>query len=277
MNPKMPKKIEKAKIRKPIKKEPYSLMNKGEYAVMFNVEEDYWWYKALHHMILRLVRKETSGKNPTDIKLLDCGCGTGGMLATLKPRYPWVTGFDLSEDAVKFCHKRGFKDIKKMSVTEISYPKNHFNIVYSLDVLCNLELKDFSKALKGILSTLKPEGIFIFNLPAFNSMQSEHDRAVGIFRRFRRNTLKKELEAAGFEVEKINYRVSCLFPLIWIIRLLKKGKKIETKEAHSDLKPLPAPVNGFLTGLFKMENVIVSCVPSPFGLSVFGVARKRGK
>lgn len=273
----MPKKTEKAATKKVTKKEPYSLMNKGEYEVMFNVEEEYWWYRALHHMILRLVQKETSGKNPADIKLLDCGCGTGGMLAVHKTRYPWATGFDLSEDAVKFCHKRGFKDVKKMSITDISYPKNQFHIVYSLDVLCNLELKDFSKALKGILSTLKPEGVFIFNLPAFDSMQSEHDRAVGIFRRFRRNTLRKELEAAGFEVEKINYRVSCLFPLIWFIRILKKGKKTEIKEAHSDLKPLPAPINGFLTGLFKLENIIVQYIPSPFGLSVFGVARKKTK
>ena len=273
----MPKKMEKAKTvtKKVSKSEPYSLMNKVEYDVMYNVEDGYWWYKALHHMILRLIRKETSGKNPADIKILDCGCGTGGMLATLKPRYPWATGFDLSEDAVKFCHKRGYKDVKKMSITEISYPKKSFDIVYSLDVVCNLEMKDFAKAMNGILSALKPGGVFIFNLPAFDSMQSEHDRAVGIFRRFRRNTLRKELQAAGFEVEKINYRVSCLFPLIWVIRMIKKGKKVDVKEAHSDLKPLPGPINGFLTGLFKMENVLVQYLPSPFGLSVLGVVRKK--
>jgi len=271
----MPKKAEKPVVKKTVKKDPYSLMNRGEYEVMFNVEDGYWWYSALHHMILRLVRKETSGRNPADIKLLDCGCGTGGMLAVLKPRFPWTTGFDLSDDAVKFCHKRGFKDVKKMSVSEIKYPKGRFNIVYSLDVLCNLQLKDFSKALGGIRAILKPGGVFIFNLPAFNSMQSEHDRAVGIFRRFRRNGLRKELEAAGFEVEKINYRVSCLFPLIWAIRMMKKGKNAVSKEAHSDLKPLSAPVNGFLTSLFKLENVIVNYIPSPYGLSVFGVARKK--
>lgn len=273
----MPKKMEKAKTvtKKVSKSEPYSLMNKVEYDVMYNVEDGYWWYKALHHMILRLIRKETSGKNPADIKILDCGCGTGGMLATLKPRYPWATGFDLSEDAVKFCHKRGYKDVKKMSITEISYPKKSFDIVYSLDVVCNLEMKDFAKAMNGILSALKPGGVFIFNLPAFDAMQSEHDRAVGIFRRFRRNTLRKELQAAGFEVEKINYRVSCLFPLIWVIRMIKKSKKVDVKEAHSDLKPLPGPINGFLTGLFKTENVLVQYLPSPFGLSVFGVVRKK--
>lgn len=273
----MPKKMEKAKTvtKKVSKSEPYSLMNKVEYDVMYNVEDGYWWYKALHHMILRLIRKETSGKNPADIKILDCGCGTGGMLATLKPRYPWATGFDLSEDAVKFCHKRGYKDVKKMSITEISYPKKSFDIVYSLDVVCNLEMKDFAKAMSGILSALKPGGVFIFNLPAFDSMQSEHDRAVGIFRRFRRNTLRNELQAAGFDVEKINYRVSCLFPLIWVIRMIKKSKKVDVKEAHSDLKPLPGPINGFLTGLFKMENVLVQYLPSPFGLSVLGVVRKK--
>lgn len=270
----MPKKAEKPEVKKSVKKDAYSLMNKVEYEVMFNVEDGYWWYKALHHMILRLVRKETSGRNPADIKLLDCGCGTGGMLAVLKPTYPWTTGFDLSDDAVKFCHKRGFKDVKKMSVSEIKYPKNRFDIIYSLDVLCNLQMKDFAKAMKGIRESLKPGGVFIFNLPAFNSMQSEHDRAVGIFRRFRRNILRKELQEAGFSVEKINYRVSCLFPLIWVIRMLKRGKIADAKEAHSDLKPLSAPLNGFLTGLFRFENVIVHYIPSPYGLSVFGVVRK---
>jgi len=275
MNPEMQKKAEKPDVKKTAKKDPYSLMNKGEYDVMFSVEDGYWWYSALHHMILRLVRRETSGRNPADIKILDCGCGTGGMLAVLKPCFPWTTGFDLSDDAVKFCHKRGFKDVKKMSVSEIKYPKGRFDVAYSLDVLCNLQLKDFSKALGGIRAALKPDGVFIFNLPAFNSMQSEHDRAVGIFRRFRRNGLRKELQAAGFVVEKINYRVSCLFPLIWAIRIMKKGKHAGAREAHSDLKPLSVPVNGFLTWLFNIENVIVNYIPAPYGLSVFGVARKK--
>jgi len=267
---------EKKKKNRPQKKnKDYSLMNKAEYDVMYNIEDNYWWYRALHHMISRLIDKNLRGKDPKSAAILDCGCGTGGMLADVRKRYPKATGFDLSGDAVTFCHSRGFKDVKKMAVTDIKYKDGTFDIVYSLDVLCNLNLKDFAKSLSEIKKVMKDDGVFIFNLPAFDSMQSEHDRAVGIFRRFRRPHLRKELEKAGFHVEKLNYRITSLFPLIWLIRMLKKNSKAKGEEAHSDLKPMPAIINSILTGLFKLENVILTYIPAPFGLSVFGIAQKK--
>ena len=37
-------------------------MEKIEYEVMFTVENDFWWYRGLHDLVLRFVRRATAGK-----------------------------------------------------------------------------------------------------------------------------------------------------------------------------------------------------------------------
>ncbi len=252
-----------------------TLMASREYKVMFQMEQEYFWYRALHNLTLREIRRITKLGMGGGISIVDCGCGTGGLLAVLKPYFPRLTGFDFSSDAVNFCRQRGFGDVRQMSITDITLPEESFDLACSLDVLCVLETDQFKKGLSQIRMVLKPGGFFIFNLPAFEHMRSEHDDAVMIKRRFRRGELRWELQAAGFDVEWINYRVSVLFPALWLVRMLKKFTKPPAAEAHSDLKPLFSPLNALLTFFLKLENWIVPHVPMPFGLSVFGVARRR--
>jgi SAM-dependent methyltransferase len=262
----------------PVPDEPlYGLMRRDEYAVMFEFEQTYWWYRALHSLALRLLMRAARGRAPEDVRVIDCGCGTGGMLALARERFPLATGFDFSDDAVEFCHSRGLAGVRRASITDFDDGAGAYDIALSLDVLCNLDHEQFSAALARIRHCLAPGGSFIFNLPAFDSLQSEHDRAVGVFRRFRRPSLRRELVRAGFIVEKLNYRVVAPFPFIALMRSMKKLGKPTRERSRSDLRKLPWPLNGFLAAYTKFENRLATAVPMPFGLSIFGVARTPGR
>src|SRR5262252_3142541 len=56
-------------------------MEAAEYDRMDAVEQDMWWYRALHRRLLAAVT-EVRGA------LLDAGCGTGGLLARLRASRP---------------------------------------------------------------------------------------------------------------------------------------------------------------------------------------------
>ena len=81
------------------------LERKSEYEKMARVEQEHWWYRSLHRLVLESIRSHTRGY---DISILDAGCGTGGLMLYLQQQgYTHLKGFDLSQDAVDICRSRG--------------------------------------------------------------------------------------------------------------------------------------------------------------------------
>ena len=87
-------------------------MEKLIYEEMFKNEGRYWWFVGTRNIIFSQIDCYSKIKCQ---KVLDIGCGTGIVLKRLI-NYGEVYGIDISEEAVKFCKKRG---IKKTDVTEI--------------------------------------------------------------------------------------------------------------------------------------------------------------
>jgi SAM-dependent methyltransferase len=61
-------------------------MEAAEYARMDAVEDHMWWYRALRRRLMDAL----SGVRG---KVLDAGCGTGGLLARLRAERPDLTLF----------------------------------------------------------------------------------------------------------------------------------------------------------------------------------------
>ena len=53
-------------------------------------------------------------------KVLDVGCGAGRMMLYLKKKGHYVMGIDSSPLAVKLCRKRGLKNVRELSITQVS-------------------------------------------------------------------------------------------------------------------------------------------------------------
>ena len=164
----------------------------------------------------------------------------------------------------------------RASICDLPFKNNYFDIVISLDVLCCVNVDRDMKILNELYRVMNINGTLLLNLPAYNFLQSTHDKAVHIKQRYLLNEVRKKVETAGFIVEKITYRNCFLFPLCFIIRILKKIFLMKKKEVKSDLTLLPGILNKLLTDILYLENkLILSGINFPFGLSIYCVARKK--
>ncbi len=241
------------------------------YKVIFEIEDSYWWYIGLRELIYSFVNSINTKKER--LKILDAGCGTGKILENFNAFRAY--GLDFAEEALRFCNLRRLNNLMRASICDLPLKTNSFDIVTSLDVMCCIDAEHDKKILDELYRVINNNGVLLLNLPAYNFLQSSHDKAVHIKHRYVMNELKKKVEKAGFAVEMITYRNTFLFPIAAIKRIIDKIYPINTEKIESDLKPLPYMANKIFTGLLLIENKLIrSGVSFPFGLSIYCVARK---
>jgi SAM-dependent methyltransferase len=253
------------------------LINYQEYQAMFEVEDQMWWYKTLHERVISEIK--TYSKDYKKLKILDAGCGTGGLLTKLKNEgIEDIEGFDYNEDAVEFAQSRGIK-VTRQDIAGFAhnYSAGSFDVIVSDDVLYQFEDKELVSALKDIYTVLKPGGIFITNNNAFAVFGGIHDIAVGSKRRF----VKRDFDAflggiKGFSIQKYTYWSLFLSPMILGVRLLQKLQLklglVKLEEVKSDVSMPSEKVNNILYSVCKTERSLLK--KSSFGSSLFMVIRK---
>jgi SAM-dependent methyltransferase len=240
------------------------LMYPNEYRVMFELEDEYWWYRGVRALLTSWLARYA----PRPARILDGGCGTGANLRLLE-RYGTVLGVDIAETALEFCRARGIAPERLMlaSLTELPFPDNFFDIVVSLEVICNIP--DDQHALDEIARVLRPGGRAIVHVPAYPWLWSEHDVAVGHQRRYSARDLHTKLARAGMSVEHLTHTNALMFPVIAAKRLLRRNHHIQ-----SDLTPLPYALNALLSLLYIAEIQLVVRTRVPWGVSLVALARK---
>jgi SAM-dependent methyltransferase len=209
------------------------------------------------------------------LRLLDAGCGTGKVLELAGPVAS--VGLDLSATALALARRRGTFPLVRASAAALPFAPASFDAVVSLDVLANLPPPAVPDALADMWRVLSPGGALIVNIVAFQGLYSEHDRAVGVVRRYRAGEVRGLLTGAGFAVEILSYANTLLFPVAALVRLWRKRRRAG-RPPRSDLAPLPGPVNAALARVRFFENdlIVRHGLALPFGLSVFALARKPG-
>jgi SAM-dependent methyltransferase len=259
-------------------------MNADEYRKLAEVEDRMWYFGALHgHIEHELVRAFRDG--PASV--LDAGCGTGGMIARLAPRHlAWNwTALDVSELAVSYAQQRlaqpaiGVSANEKLgkaplaavhlgSVTALPFADNSFDAIVSADVLYHVD--DDGAALREFLRVLRPGGLAVLNVPAYQWLWSYHDVAVHSRRRYSRPDVVRKLRASGFTSVRATYWNTILFPLMVVRR-----KLMAAPSAGSDVHVYPAPVEAAFGVAMAFERRWLRVLGAlPFGGSVFAVGRK---
>ena len=244
-------------------------METAEYEIMFRAEDTHWWYQALHELVF----EELENYVPTwrDKQILDAGCGTGAILARLSNPYK-NHGIDLSTEAIKFCHTRGLKNVTEANIAKIPFADGTFDAVICSSVLYHRWVNDVPATLKELHRVLKPRGILLVNLPAHSFLRSKHDELVFTARRFTRKQTRTLLSAAGFDVVRMNYWTTFLFPIAFLARtfhLSAKGRDFDTETAA------PALRNKVMRSVMRMERWLFRRVPMPFGVALFATAMRR--
>lgn len=220
------------------------------YEEMFWIERNHWWFATRREIILALLEKFLESRKRN--KIVDVGCGTGALLGFLE-KYGEVYGFDASPLAVEYAGERGKGVVQQGALPDdIPFGKERFDLITAIDVLEHVQ--DDVTSLKVIYRLLNERGIFVCTVPAFRFLWSGHDKVHHHFRRYTRRELKDKLLAAGFEIRKISYYNTLLFPPIAFIRLVK-GLNFKAKECTSDARLPPPWLIGFLSSYSHQRSI----------------------
>lgn len=249
-------------------------MKPQEHDIMRSVEDHYWWYQALRQHVADSIKPVTS-----EFSLLDAGCGTGGMLATLRQRFPRavLTGIDASEHGVELAAGRELNArLATASVHDLPFPAESFDFVLSLDVWSAVGIDD-ALAVHETHRVLRQGGRLILNLAAFEFLKGGHDYAIDVDRRYTRRQVRTLLEGAGFQIERLTYWNTTLLPPIALLRWLSRMRLARAPEkVRSDFRSLPSSVNTMLKRVAALELSASRHLSLPFGTSVFAIAQKHG-
>ncbi len=247
-------------------------MRPEEHKELYNIEDDYWWFKAKRHLLVKTVERAAKGLGG-NAHLLDGGCGTGVNLKAISGFLP-VVGIEKYFEALKFCKKRNLDNLLNAELEHLPFGQETFDIVLAMDILEHVD--DDLEVLKEISRVSKEGAILIIHVPAFMFLWSDHDLAVDHKRRYTAGELVERLKKSNFKVKSMNYRLCSFFILGVLKKYLIKLKKLIKKDSKPQAyRPnVGRLINNILYVIVKMEDRILNFIRLPFGLSILCIAQK---
>lgn len=242
-------------------------MEDSYYKEYFKREEKDWWFNGREKIVLSVLKPFFSERKNWVIG--DIGSGSGRILDKLQ-LYGTVVGVDNSPLAVEFCQKKK-RNVFLGDASHLEFPDSSFNLITMLEVLEHLEGE--KAALKEARRVLKRKGLLILTVPAFPFLWGSHDLVSHHKRRYSKGELKRKLENEGFQIVKVSYFNSYLFPVVAVVRLFRRLTK--SRKLQSDFLNLPPTLNWLLERMFSSERYLLRWVSLPFGVSLLVLARKK--
>jgi 2-polyprenyl-3-methyl-5-hydroxy-6-metoxy-1,4-benzoquinol methylase len=231
-----------------------------------SLEQDHWWFVGRRAIIDAVLTRHLPAV--TDRRILDVGCGTGGMLPLLA-RFGTVSGIEAEPLAVEHCRSAfGEFEVRLGAIPEGVPSDGGIDLVTAFDVIEHIE--DDLAALRSLREALCPAGVAVITVPALQWLWSDHDVVNGHQRRYTRRRLVDVVEQAGFHVQHVSYFNTALLPVVATARLAQ-GLRKRPVAPHSDFTMPSAPVNATLTWVLGSERRIVARTGLPVGVSLIAV------
>lgn len=203
--------------------------------------------------------------NKGRLKILNVGSGTGDDLEVLH-RFGDITVTDVDPIVLSLVPKELCVETTVADICSLPYADASFDVVVSLDVFEHIQ--DDVKALSEVYRVLKPGGVLVFGVPAFQFLWSARDVALEHKRRYSRPMLTMLFHQ--FSSMYINHWNAALFPLVAIQRLVMRNAK-----PHVESVRLPKTLNTILYQIMKFDTFCVAHhIPLPFGISLVGWCKK---
>lgn len=203
------------------------------------------WYYQIKKKPLFSYYRQLLKSYPIDT-IVDVGSGSGFFSEILRAAFPdnirKVWQVDIGYTEAEMASTRGAVIEKCHFVPEgISN-----SLIILMDVLEHLE--DDAAMLRSIKEKAQGTNFFFITVPAFQSLWSSHDVYLGHFRRYKIPLLRETLTGSGWAPDNLYYMYGSIFPLVWSIRQIRKGKK-----AKSDMEPAQPLVNSTLKLVNSLE------------------------
>jgi SAM-dependent methyltransferase len=241
-------------------------MTHDELQTMLSSDERHWWYRGRRRVLRAQLDRLPLAPGA---RLLDAGCGSGRTLDELV-RYGRVSGIDLSPQAVAAAQRRGHQDVRVGRVEQLPFADGTFDVVTCLDVIEHTP--DDRASLAELRRVVRPGGLLLATVPAYQGLWSWHDEVNLHFRRYDSASLRAAAREAGWEVVGDTHFNSLLLAPAAAVRLAQRRRR---RHAHSDLDLTPPRLNGLLELPLRLEARLVAAgTRLPAGLSLLAVLRR---
>lgn len=251
-------------------------MDELVYQQFLNLEKTHWWFIGRRAILFSLLDKFLPKKK--NLKILDVGCGFGGMLEGLS-NLGYAMGMEIDMESARTCRDRGFKGICLGSGYDLPIRENSLDIITLFDAIEHIDNDE--RVLHQCVTALKPGGHMMITVPAYQILYADNDRTSHHLRRYTLSRLKHLIRKEGLKVIKGTYFNVILFPLILPAVMLIKIKEAlrgpipgsETGRTNLSYK-YPRLLNHLLCTIFSSEQHLLKRVSMPFGHSIALIARK---
>ena len=242
------------------------------------LEESHFWFRARRRAVGTLLGQLTA-QFPDGYKVLELGCGNGGMLKLLKQSCPGghVFGMDLFSEGLKYAALRSDCPLVQGDVLQPPFSQE-LHLVGMFDVLEHIQQD--AQVLKSIYNMLVPGGAVCITVPAHMSLWSYFDTAAHHARRYTFEQLRQRMLEAGFEVEYQTEFMSWIFPFVWLGRRINRYRsQLDSSNAteltETDFRVIPG-INRLLDWVLSGEaELIRNRRRITTGVSLLAVGRKK--
>ena len=199
--------------------------------------------------------------------LVDLGAGAGGVTA----RFAWdrrqIVAVEGNAELVALARKTHHILNVQGDVANPPIREGSAQVACLLDVIEHA--REPVALLRAAHDLLEVGGVCVVTVPGHGRLWSPADEVLGHYRRYSRTALRKQMEAAGLEVEYVGHVFSWLVPPVWFRR----------RVARPDSPELGLDTSGSLIEaaalvLTACERSLLRFVSLPAGTSVLAVGRK---
>lgn len=233
-------------------------------------EARHWWFVGRRRIVGALLVSLANGRR--NLRILDIGCGTGGMIPVLAA-YGRVTGIDGSPEALRYSREKhaGRADLLEIDFPAQVPPGEPYDLVTLFDVLEHLD--DDSAALRRAAGLLAEGGRLVVTVPAHRFLWSPHDEINQHRRRYSRRELEDRIRETGLRLRRLSYFNTFLFPAVVGARLVRR-RLTRKGDRRSDFRIRREWLNRLLADFFGAEAHLLRKFNLPFGVSLLAVAEK---
>ncbi len=248
-------------------------MDRIAYETFAKLEHTHFWFVSRRRIFFDLLDRALGTTNQAR-RVLEIGCGAGGMLGPLQ-RYGEVSGLDIDHEYVSYCKARGFQNVLCGSGYQLPFADASFDLVCLFDTIEHIP--DQEQALREVRRVLRPGGSVFVSVPAYQWLWSQNDKTAHHCRRYTAGRLRRVLKLTGLLPTKTSYFNSFLLPLIvpsvlWQ-KLMDRCGRLPAGYNNMSVA-LPPLLNRLFTAIMSSERFLLRWLSFPAGHSVIALARR---
>lgn len=234
-----------------------------------------WYLRARHESVAALAKRLLAGRDPAGCKVLDAGCGSGGVTLQLRAMGFDVTGCDHAESSVEQGRADGrLHDAIVADLCALPFADGAFDLVVCSEVLEHIA--DDAKAMREVSRVAR--GPMLITVPAHQSLWTYSDELLGHHRRYSRRSFRALLEAGGAEVRALH--AFGMLPALFLAayrpfaRRSGKGASAEDRPLAARFK-LPRFLDAVLYRVARLDFRLSELGVIPWGHAWWAAASKK--